>query len=205
MRILTVRPTEPENWRPVLGYEAFYEVSDHGRVRSLPRMANRNRKGAVPVPGRVLSQGSKGGYPSVKLSVGGKGVRRLIAHLVCEAWHGPRPEGAECRHLNDDPSDSTPKNLAWGSKADNMADRIRNGKDPNLKKTHCPRGHEYSQANTYTSPDRRRYCRTCMRIWDQKHKAKKRALATPIPYKGALGLRELPADVEQLILKQVKA
>ena len=31
------------------------------------------------------------------------------------------------------------------------------------------------------------------------------ALAAPIPYKGALGLRDLPADVEQLVLEELQS
>ena len=26
-----------EEWRPVVGYEGFYEVSSHGRLKSVPR------------------------------------------------------------------------------------------------------------------------------------------------------------------------
>lgn len=166
---------EPEIWKPVLGYEDFYEVSNRGRVRSLPRMAPRRGKGAVPVPGRILTAYMHGGYPAVKLSVGGVYRRCDVHALVCQAWHGPCPLGMECRHLDDDKSNTSPENLVWGTRAENMADRIRNGIDPNLTKTHCPQGHEYSPENTHHTPDGRRYCRTCMRIWDQRYKARKRA------------------------------
>lgn len=166
-----------EEWRPVVGYEGYYEVSDKGRVRSLPRMARRRGKGAVPVPGRLLTlQITERGYLAVKLSVGGRGVRRPVHRLVCEAWFGPRPEKAECRHLDDNKANASVENLCWGTRSENMADRIRNGIDPNLRKTHCPLGHEYSTANTYRSPSGRRYCRTCMRIWDRRYRAKQGAL-----------------------------
>lgn len=38
-----------ERWRPVLGYEGRYEVSDHGRVRSLPRYRRGKSGCLVPV------------------------------------------------------------------------------------------------------------------------------------------------------------
>ena len=44
------------------------------------------------------------------------------------------------------------------------------------KKTHCPQGHEYDEANTYrwrTS----RYCRTCMSEHNKRAKARQRARA----------------------------
>jgi hypothetical protein len=33
-----------------------------------------------------------------------------------------------------------------------------------LKKTHCPSGHEYSEGNTYISSRGKRYCRECRRV-----------------------------------------
>lgn len=43
-----------ERWAPILGYEGHYEVSDHGRVRPLPRW-RRGKSGAlVSVPGRIM-------------------------------------------------------------------------------------------------------------------------------------------------------
>lgn len=33
----------------------------------------------------------------------------------------------------------------------------------NARKTHCPRGHEYTKTNTYINPNGARVCRTCMK------------------------------------------
>lgn len=32
------------------------------------------------------------------------------------------------------------------------------------RRTHCPQGHPYDEANTYVDRARRRHCRTCMRV-----------------------------------------
>ena len=34
---------EAAEWRPILGFEGFYEVSDQGRVRSLDRILSDGR------------------------------------------------------------------------------------------------------------------------------------------------------------------
>ena len=34
----------------------------------------------------------------------------------------------------------------------------------NIKKTHCPQGHEYNKTNTYTDKTNSRHCRVCNRI-----------------------------------------
>ncbi|MET8985829.1 HNH endonuclease [Nonomuraea wenchangensis] len=42
----------------------------------------------------------------------------------------------------------------------------------NARKTHCIRGHEFTEANTYSPPGRlgRRYCRTCIALRSSKQK-----------------------------------
>lgn len=44
--------------------------------------------------------------------------------------------------------------------------------DPTV--THCPDGHLLDRANTYFSPDGRRYCRTCRAAWAQQQNEKRR-------------------------------
>lgn len=67
---------------------------------------------------------SDAGYHTVK--TGGETIRRHT--LVCETYHGPRPPGLETRHLNGDPADDRPNNLAWGTRTENGADMIDHGR-----------------------------------------------------------------------------
>lgn len=52
--------------------------------------------------------------------------------------------------------------------------RLRTEVFVNRERTHCTRGHEYSEANAYFTPDGRRQCRTCHnernRAWRAKNK-----------------------------------
>jgi hypothetical protein len=50
-----------------------------------------------------------------------------VHHAVLLAHVGPRPDGQECRHLDDNPRHNHAANLAWGTRAENMRDRARNG------------------------------------------------------------------------------
>lgn len=134
-----------ETWRPVLGWEGFYEVSDEGRVRSLDRM---RKKGARIDRGRIRSLSvDRAGYPRVGLCGNGMQVTRLVGHLVAEAFLGPRPDGAECRHLNDEPGDSRAVNLAWGTRTDNEADKLQNRGHYLRKRESCPQGHALVEPN----------------------------------------------------------
>jgi HNH endonuclease len=51
----------------------------------------------------------------------------------------------------------------------------------NRAKTHCPKGHPYSEANTYTPPGGGRFCRTCIaaktKAWRERNLERERAKA----------------------------
>lgn len=99
-----------ENWRPVVGYEGLYEVSDLGRVRSLRRARPRILK-----PGRM-----SGGHLSVAL---GRGNSRTVHSLVMEAFVGPRPEGCEVRHLDGVHQHNSLGNLEYATRSRNAQDK----------------------------------------------------------------------------------
>lgn len=149
-----------EVWRPVVGWEGAYEVSSLGRVRSLDRVIV-TRRYKRRMSGRILTPSiDKNGY--LFFSIRKKNVK--LHRVVCEAFHGNPPQGLSVvRHLNGDPGDNRPSNLMWGTRKENSADTKRHGRDANLRKTHCPQGHEYSEENTYLNKAGSRVCRTCSR------------------------------------------
>lgn len=146
---------EYEEWRPVVGWTAPYEVSSRGRVR--------NSK-----TGSYLS-GKKGGrYPRVALSDSGVVKDFYIHRLMAEAFL-PNPEGLPfVRHLDDNPFNNDLENLAWGTPKQNTADMVRLGNHPNQKKVECKRGHPFDEENTYVDRTGRRSCRECRRVLDER-------------------------------------
>ena len=118
-----------ERWLPVAGFEGFYEVSNIGNVRSLDRDVM-TRAGVRRYKGRILRIAKVNGYPWVTLSATGRQASRPVHHLVMEAFAGPRPEGQDIRHLNDNKADCRwPENLAYGTRKENFGDRLVNGID----------------------------------------------------------------------------
>ena len=153
-----------EDWRPVVGYEGRYVVSDQGNVCSLDVPPPPNAKtGQRGKRARIMKQTLAGkGYWTVVLSDGrGKQKRFYVHRMMAAAFLGPSE--LDVRHLDDDRDNNTLPNLAYGAQAQNEADKIRNGNHHQLRKTHCPRGHSYDEANTYTPPSGGRYCRACGR------------------------------------------
>jgi hypothetical protein len=114
-----------ELWKPVVGYEGLYEVSDQGRVRSLPGK-RWNGRAWITKKGCLRSLPiCKQGYPVVDLKHLGKRKTFKVHTLVLTAFVGPRPEGYECRHLNGNRTDARLCNLAWGTPSQNTEDKRR--------------------------------------------------------------------------------
>src|SRR6266567_1689868 len=89
----------PEEWRPVVGFEGQYEVSNYGRVKSLPRMVcRRSLSPNLLVCERMLKAGvvSRYGHLGVSLCKNGEQVPKSVHGLVLTAFVGPRPDGMQC-------------------------------------------------------------------------------------------------------------
>lgn len=78
---------------------------------------------------RLNPRVDKDGYLKITLKEAstGKYLSRGLHRLVLEAFHGPCPEGMECRHLDGDPGNNRPRNLEWSTHQVNAADRRRHG------------------------------------------------------------------------------
>ena len=149
-----------EKWMPVVGFEGTHEVSDHGRVRILS-------SGAI-----MRAFNDNQGYHNYNFKdADGNKTKRKEHRLVLEAFVGVVP-GMFGLHRDDNPTNNHLTNLRWGTRLDNGADWIANGRrkvrDHNADKTHCPQGHAYSPENTYLHPSKRgnptRDCRTCIAL-----------------------------------------
>lgn len=148
-----------------MGWEGLYEVSSHGRVRRLPvRVIRADGREVTSQSGIRKAQPNNSGHLILRLTrPGTPGVMKQVHRLVCEAFHGPAPEGKNLvLHWDDDPLNNTPENLRWGDLSDNQRDAVRNGRHSNTRKTHCKNGHELSGDNLrLTTGGLRRECRKC--------------------------------------------
>lgn len=154
-----------EVWRDVVGFEGYYEVSNLGRVRSLDRIGETRPGLATRFHGRMLKlQVNEGGYRTVQLNRDGNRTRAWVHRLVLSAFVEPQPDPSLIvRHLDGDPSNNVPDNLAWGTHAENALDCIRHGRHPEASKSFCDAGHEFTQSNTRIDHRGARECRECRR------------------------------------------
>lgn len=166
-----------EQWRAVPGWEGYYEVSDHGRVRSLPRTVPHGRHGTVQVRGRILRQSeTESGHLRVRLAKGGKTFLYAAHRLVLAAFVGPCPEGLEACHNNGNPKDNRMVNLRWDTREANRRDMFDHGTVYQLNKTQCPRGHALEGRNLKPDAVRKGYrtCLACARARNRKSNLRRR-------------------------------
>lgn len=145
---------EEETWRAVRGSDRRYWASSLGKIYST-------------LSGKVVL-GHSNGQGHLKIWILGK--RQYIHRLVCEAFHGPAPEDRPLvLHWDDDPSNNQASNLRWGSKSDNMVDRVRNGNNPSSRRTHCPQNHPLEEPNLRNAHAARgvRQCKACHRAYSK--------------------------------------
>lgn len=103
-----------EEWMLICGWP--YEVSSEGRVRNTRT-------------GRELRQSMhKSGYMQLQLWKQQSFKTCMVHVLVCEAFHGARPDGDyEAAHLNGRRVENNKGNLAWKTPKENIADRELHG------------------------------------------------------------------------------
>jgi len=112
-----------ERWVPVHGYEGRYEVSDHGRVKSVRRFRRGKSGGMVPMPERIMrlrqrnrsANGRTLPYIEVRLRDGSPRDIRckafLVHRLVAQAFVGELFDGCHVDHMDGDHANNHYTNL----------------------------------------------------------------------------------------------
>lgn len=94
-----------EEWLPARGFEDFYEVSNHGRLR-------RSKRGPRTRPGLLNKPGiDKDGYFKYVLCCDNRRSYRFAHRLTYETFVGPIPDGQQINHKNGNKQDNRLANL----------------------------------------------------------------------------------------------
>jgi hypothetical protein len=106
------------------------------------------------------------GYGHISDDRGGRRGMRLVHRVVYEALVGPIPEGLTLDHLCRTPACANPAHLEPVTHRENCL-RGQSQWAINARKTHCPRGHAYTDENTQHRRGSRE-CITCVRARDRE-------------------------------------
>src|ERR1700722_7072894 len=98
-----------ENWKDIVSYEGFYQISDAGNVRALTGY----RAG-------MLKGEDSFGYRRVTLWQDGKPEKFMVHVLVIVHFVGVAPDGKEVNHKNGNRADNRLENLEYVTKSQNQ-------------------------------------------------------------------------------------
>lgn len=109
-------------WKPISGYEGFYEVSNSGQIRSLDMYltcrggAKRLQKGRV----KPLHKNNRG-YITVNLCKNQIVKRELVHRLVADAFVDNMENKPQVNHIDGNISNNNASNLEWVTDNENKS------------------------------------------------------------------------------------
>lgn len=127
-----------EQWRGVVGYEDYYEVSSLGKVRTKIKTC----KGKLGSTRTLQVRYLKNRYTCqpfgrrdivVCLHVNNNRKDKLLSRIVCEAFYG-EANGREVNHIDGNSENNRVENLEWCTKEENTLHSIKIGRH---KATKC--------------------------------------------------------------------
>jgi NUMOD4 motif-containing protein/HNH endonuclease len=113
---------EMEIWADIKGYEGYYQVSNHGRVRSIRRVVVHTRRWRTTriLPARILVPQMSGGYYVVRLSKRARAKTIKVHRLVAIAFVPKRYGRPIINHKDGNKLNNLPVNLEWSNNSHNM-------------------------------------------------------------------------------------
>jgi hypothetical protein len=111
-----------EQWRPVVGWEGIYEVSNLGRVKRVATEP-RNRCGKI-----LKNRVSNYGYENVELSRQPYRTEvKQVHEMVAGAFIGPKPPGTEINHKDGNKRNNRWDNHEYVTHAENSRHAVATG------------------------------------------------------------------------------
>lgn len=121
-----------EEWKDINGYEGYYQVSNLGRVKSLP-----GQRGTTYRKERILTKClTRDGYEKVRLQHEGTDRTARVHRLVAEAFI-PNPDNKETvNHIDGNKLNNVVSNLEWVDRYEQMRHAYRLGLKTSIAGAH---------------------------------------------------------------------
>lgn len=120
-----------EEWKDIPEYEGKYQISNLGRVKSLPRIIDSQFKGK-PIKRKVFERElrkskNRFGYEYVCLSKNGKTKKYRIHRLVGELFIPNPMNKPQINHIDGNKQNNRIDNLEWCNNSENMQHAVKMG------------------------------------------------------------------------------
>ena len=109
-----------EIWKPVKGWEDWYEVSNMGRMKSLPKPIQMPYGGVTMRKTRIMKQTPHNGYLTVGYGPKSDRATWYVHRVVAETFLGGEHPGMDVNHKNGNKHDNRLENLEWVTRQENV-------------------------------------------------------------------------------------
>lgn len=114
-----------EIWKDVQGYDGKYQISNMGKVKSLPRIALCRNGIIKSVPGGIMVAKVSNGYLIIGLRDGKKKRFFTVHSLVAKAFIANPQDNRQVNHKNGNKADNRAENLEWVTASENVRHSFR--------------------------------------------------------------------------------
>lgn len=103
-----------EIWKDIIGYEGQYQISSHGRVKSLERTIRCGSYGTRVLPEKIMkTKPDKDGYPTIVLYKDSKAKTGFVHRLVAKHFISNPNDLPVVNHKDETKDNNCVENLEW--------------------------------------------------------------------------------------------
>lgn len=115
-------------WRDIVGYEGFLQVSDQGDVRSVERDLHHRNDTTMVMKSKILkARPDPKGYLKVRTSVNNEKTSIKVHRAVAEAFIPNASNKPQVDHIDGNKSNNNVSNLRWVTNKENYDYSVANG------------------------------------------------------------------------------
>lgn len=128
-----------EIWKDIPNYEGLYQVSNTGRIKSIPHSIKANKCGGTRVTEEHIKSVTTGwhGYVWVSLCKNGKQKTHSVHRIVANAFVENKNNLPCVNHKDGNKENNTVENLEWCTVHENQIHASKNGLLSKSKKVIC--------------------------------------------------------------------